>query len=227
MGVSMAESTTLRRQASVQGEGERLSAEKTRPDKHSAITRAASEMFLSEGFDRASLDQIAQRAGVSKQTIYSHFADKEALFKAICTELTEKLTIPLRNALPSEGSLREILLRLGENTLAMMLRPASLDLHRLVLNAAARFPELGRTAFEAGATRMMEDLSALLTQRSQLRDGLGRTVSADEARLLAEQFIGMLRGAHQQRALLGVKPVSPQARRDYVRACVDLLLRAV
>jgi TetR/AcrR family transcriptional repressor of mexJK operon len=164
---------------------------------------------------------------VSKQTIYSHFADKEALFKAICSELTEKLTIPLRNALPSEGSLREILLRLGADTLALMLRPASLDLHRLVMNAAARFPELGRTAFEAGAARMIDDLSMLLTQRSQLRDGLSRPVSDEEARLLAEQFIGMLRGFHQQRALLGVKPVSPQARRDYVGACVDLLLRAI
>lgn len=226
MGGSMAESTTLRQQASGQGDVERPPVEKTRPDKHSAITRAASEMFLSEGFDRASLDQIAQRAGVSKQTIYSHFADKEALFKAICTELTETLTMPLRKALPSEGSLREILLRLGDDTLALMLRPASLDLHRLVMNAAARFPELGRAAFEAGATRMIDDLSALLTQRSQLRDGLSRAVLEDEARMLAEQFIGMLRGFHQQRALLGVKPVSPQARRDHVLACVDLLLRA-
>jgi len=227
MGGSMAESTTLRQQASGQDEVGRPSVEKTRPDKHSAITRAASEMFLSEGFDRASLDQIAQRAGVSKQTIYSHFADKEALFKAICTELTETLTIPLRKALPTQGSLREILLRLGEDTLALMLRPTSLDLHRLVMNAAARFPELGRAAFEAGATRMIDDLSALLTQRSQLRDGFTRAVSQDEARILAEQFIGMLRGFHQQRALLGVKPNSAQAQRNYVRSCVDLLLRAI
>ena len=65
-----------------------MPAEKSRPDKHDAIIRAASEMFLAEGFDRTSLDQIAQRAGVSKQTIYSHFADKEALFKAICAVLT-------------------------------------------------------------------------------------------------------------------------------------------
>ncbi len=226
MGGSMAESTTLRRQASAPGVVERPSVERARPDKHGAITRAASEMFLSEGFDRASLDQIAQRAGVSKQTIYSHFADKDALFKAICTELTETLTIPLRKTLPAQGSLREILLRLGEDTLQLMLRPASLDLHRLVMNAAARFPELGRAAFEAGATRMIDDLSALLAQRSQLRDGLARPLSEDEARILAEQFIGMLRGFHQQRALLGVKPESPQARRRYVQACVDLLLRA-
>ena len=223
----MAGSTALRQQSSADGDGVRSSVEKTRPDKHSAITRAASEMFLSEGFDRASLDQIAQLAGVSKQTIYSHFADKEALFKAICTELTETLTIPLRKTLPAQGSLRTILLRLGEDTLALMLRPASLDLHRLVMNAAARFPELGRAAFEAGATRMIDDLSALLTQRSQLRDGLARAVSQDEARILAEQFIGMLRGFHQQRALLGVKPDSAQAQRKYVRSCVDLLLRAI
>jgi TetR/AcrR family transcriptional repressor of mexJK operon len=45
-----------------------------------------------------------------------------------------------------------VLIRLGEETLAMMLHPAALDLHRLVLSAAARFPDLGRAAYEAGAS---------------------------------------------------------------------------
>lgn len=183
-------------------------------------------MFLAEGFDRASLDQIAQKAGVSKQTIYSHFADKQALFKAICSELTEKLTVPLRKATSEPLDLRAMLVRLGEDTLAMMLNPASLDLHRLIISAATRFPELGRAAFDAGPARMTADLSALLIERSQSGDGLAKPVTAARARTLAEQYIGMLRGFHQQRALLGAAPVSIAARKTYVRDCVDLLLRA-
>lgn len=203
-----------------------MPAEKSRPDKHDAITRAASETFLAEGFDRASLDQIAQRAGVSKQTIYSHFADKQALFLAICSELTEKLTIPLRQPASETGDLRTILLRLGEDALAMMLHPASLDLHRLIVGAATRFPELGQAAYEAGAGRMITELSALLAQRSRSGDGLLRPLAGAEADRLAEQFIGMLRGFHQVRGLLGIAPVAEAERRTYVAACVDLLLRA-
>jgi TetR/AcrR family transcriptional repressor of mexJK operon len=184
-------------------------------------------MFLAEGFDRASLGQIAQRAGVSKQTIYSHFADKEALFKAICAELTEKLTIPLREALNPGADLRAALIRLGEDALAMMLHPASLDLHRLIVSAATRYPELGRAAYEAGAARMIEDLGTLIGERSRSGDGFTRAIDEPRAQLLAEQFIGMLRGFHQARGLLGVPPAPAEARQHYVQACVDLLLRGV
>lgn len=205
-----------------------MPAERSRPDKHHAITQAASEMFLAEGFERASLDQIAHRAGVSKQTIYSHFADKESLFKAICVELTEKLTIPLRQPRQKDGAdLRSLLIRLGDDALAMMLHPASLDLHRLVLNAAARFPELGRAAYEAGAARMIDDVATLLTQRSQSGEELPRALGEAEARVMAEQFIGMLRGFHQVRGLLGVDAIPLAERRTYVRSCVELLLRGV
>ena len=206
----------------------RMPAEKSRPDKHDAITRAASEMFLAEGFDRASLDQIAQRAGVSKQTIYSHFADKESLFRAICAELTDKLTITLRKPTQkeAESDLETVLTRLGEETLEMMLHPAALDLHRLILSAAARFPDLGRAAYEAGAQRMIDDLSAVLMQRSHLRDGWQAPLQEADAKRLVEQFIGMLRGFHQIRGLLGVPAVSAAERKTYIRSCVAMLLRS-
>lgn len=205
----------------------RMPAEMSRPDKHSAITEAAKETFLAEGFDRASLDQIAQRAGVSKQTIYSHFADKKALFRAISAELTEKLTIPLRTPRKADTDLESVLNRLGDETLAMLLHPASLDLYRLVLTVSVRFPEIGRAAYEAGARRMIDDLSSVLTERSQLRDGLASPIDQATARRMAEQFIGMLRGFHQVRGLLGVEAASPSERKAYVRSCVAMLLRSV
>lgn len=204
-----------------------MPAERARPGKHHAIIDAASHVFLAEGFDRASIDQIAQRAGVAKQTIYSHFADKEALFKAICTELTEKLTLPLHEAPEGGTDLRSLLTRLGEDMLALMLEPASLDLHRLLVSAAPRFPELGRSAYEAGPGRMIEAVSTLLRQRSRSGDAGARPLGEDEARRLAEQFIGMLRGLHQIRGLLGMEQADARSRTAYIETSVELLLHTV
>lgn len=188
--------------------------------------KAASEIFLAEGFERASLDQIAQRAGVSKQTIYSHFADKQGLFRAICTELTEKLTIPLRTPANTEASLEDLLLQLAEDVQAMMCEPASLELHRLLLTAVARVPELGWTAYQAGASRMLDELSELLVQRSRVGEAGLSALEPARARRLAEQFIGMIGGFHQRRALLGIAPMDRAERRLYSRECVEMILRS-
>lgn len=223
MGRTMTDAAAPEVSASGAPDARRLPS-RLRADKHRAILRAASVMFLAEGYERVTLDQIAQRAGVSKQTIYSHFADKQALFRAICTQLTEKLTIPLRRP-AGDVDLRSVLLRLGEDALAMMLTPHSLDLHRLVVSAAARFPDLGQAAYEAGALRIIDELSALLMRRSHVGDGLARPLDELRARVLAEQFVGMLRGFHQHRALMSVEQTPPDRRTAYVQACVDLLLR--
>lgn len=223
MGRTMTNAAAPELSADDEADARRLPS-RLRVDKHRAIIRAASAMFLAEGYERVTLDQIAQRARVSKQTIYAHFADKEALFRAICTQLAEKLTIPLRRPI-QDVDLRSALIRLGEDALAMMLDPHSLDLHRLVMSAAARFPELGQAAYEAGALRIIEELSQLLLQRSHVGDGLSEPLDDARAKVLAEQFVGMLRGFHQHRALMNVAQTPPDQRAAYVRDCVDLLLR--
>ncbi len=203
-----------------------LPSDRPRPAKHRAILDAASDVFLAEGYECASLDQIAQRAGVSKQTIYSHFADKQDLFRAICTELTEQLTVPLQTPPKSEASLADLLTRLAEDVLAMMCKPASLELHRLLLTAVTRFPELGETAYRAGANRMLDDLSSLFLQRSRVGEVAAGALEPARARRLAEQFIGMISGFHQRRALLGMPAMNESERRLYSQECVDLILRA-
>ncbi|MEV0189054.1 TetR/AcrR family transcriptional regulator [Kitasatospora purpeofusca] len=56
------------------------------PEKRVAIARAARTVFGREGFTRTSVDAIAAEAGVSKRTIYNHFADKEQLFRSVILE---------------------------------------------------------------------------------------------------------------------------------------------
>src|SRR5437870_11313641 len=59
--------------------------------KHHAILEAATAVFLSKGYDGTSMDEIATSAGVSKQTVYKHFADKERLFAEIVRATADEI----------------------------------------------------------------------------------------------------------------------------------------
>src|SRR5215510_5300078 len=60
--------------------------------KHREILAAALDAFLTKGYDRATMDDIAAVAGVSKQTVYKHFVDKESLFAEIVLGTTGRLS---------------------------------------------------------------------------------------------------------------------------------------
>src|SRR5690606_812884 len=153
----------------------------------------------------ATMDLIAGEAGVAKQTLYNHFRNKETLFRAIVDELGEELLSALD---PRHGPGRApaaVLEAFGRRLMALMLRPTSLALHRVLVAEAPRFPQLARTIYAAGPEQTVRQLADYLpteAERGALR--------VPEPELSAEQFIGMLVGHVQLRALFGVQ-VAPDA----------------
>ena len=81
--------------------------------KRASILEAAKQLFLEQGYQGVSLDQIAATAGVSKLTVYSHFGDKETLFAAAITASCEEVLPEELFARPPAGSLREQLHGIG------------------------------------------------------------------------------------------------------------------
>jgi TetR/AcrR family transcriptional regulator, mexJK operon transcriptional repressor len=67
--------------------------------KRAAILQAARELFLTDGYDRASVDAIAARASVSKRTLYDYFGDKRTLFIAVVDEVVSSLLDSVRRAI--------------------------------------------------------------------------------------------------------------------------------
>jgi TetR/AcrR family transcriptional regulator, mexJK operon transcriptional repressor len=197
------------------------SSKRIRPAKHRAITEAAAAAFLAEGYEGASLDHIAATAGVSKQTIYNHFADKESLFRAICGDLTSRLVASLHPPGGSDENPAVTLRRLGQACLELALLPSSLALHRLIIGEAARFPELGRAIYQAGPARIVAELAAYLEEQTER----GR-LSVDDPSAAAEQFLGMLIGHHQLRALLGLGGPDASIIARRVEEAVGTFLRA-
>jgi TetR/AcrR family transcriptional regulator, mexJK operon transcriptional repressor len=134
--------------------------------KHTAILDAATTVFLRNGYLGTSMDEIAALAGVSKQTVYKHFTDKETLFTEIVTTTVEEAGDPaLGESLELEdGDLETSLQELARRLLAGALQPKVLQLRRLVIGEVGRFPELGRAFYESGFGRTVAALAPALEQ---------------------------------------------------------------
>jgi AcrR family transcriptional regulator len=197
-----------------------------RPDwcsaKRRQILKGARETFAELGFERASVDSIAARAGVSKATLYNHFADKSALFAACFSEGADAMRSELK-ALLAETSddLEKTLQRAGESLISVFVSPEALGLHRAAAEAA-NLPEIRRMFFERGACVTFETIAAYLARWA----GEG-VLSMDDPYDAAVQFVMLCHGDLVMKVRLGVveKPSAEQIRETVQRA-VKTFLRA-
>ena len=158
--------------------------------KRRAIMAAATELFLQQGYQGTSMDEIAARAAVSKQTVYKNFADKERLFSDITLGITERaegFVGAVRATLPETEDLEADLTELARQYIASVMLPQVLQLRRLVIGEAARFPELARAYYERAPDRVLGALAAAL-QRLADRDLL----RLDDADLAANHFAWLI-----------------------------------
>jgi TetR/AcrR family transcriptional regulator, mexJK operon transcriptional repressor len=138
--------------------------------KHRAILDAATTAFLRNGYRGTSMDEIAALAAVSKQTVYKHFADKESLFSEIVTGTVNEVSDPVYDKvlkLEDSGDVEADLRGLARELLRMVMQPRILQLRRLVIGEAGRFPELGRVFYERGPGRTIAALSTVFERLAE------------------------------------------------------------
>jgi TetR/AcrR family transcriptional repressor of mexJK operon len=168
--------------------------------KRTAILEAATTAFLRQGYLGTSMDEIAALAGVSKQTVYKHFDDKERLFSEIVIATVGEASDPVHDEvleLRDSGELDADLRELARRQLATVMQPRLMQLRRLVIAEAARFPELGRNFFERGPERT---IAALATAFERLAErGL---LELDDPRVAAAHFNWLIMSAPINRAML-------------------------
>lgn len=178
--------------------------------KHRAILAAATTVFLENGYLGASMDQIAARAGVSKQTVYKHCEDKEHLFAEIVTRTIDEVGEPTFNevmSLGENGDLHADLADLARRMLTRVIQPRILQLRRLVIGEAGRFPELGRDFYERGPGRTLSALCKVFTELD--RRGL---LDLPDPSVAAEHFNWLIMSAPLNRAMfLGHDDPLPEA----------------
>lgn len=152
--------------------------------KRRAILAAAAEVFLQHGYLGASMDEVAARATVSKQTVYKQFADKEHLFADVIlgsnAQLGDRLAVlygQLDAATDATTALRELARRFA----ADICEPEVVQLRRLVLAEADRFPAISGAWFENGFRHSIElfgEALARMADRGLLRELADPTLAA-------------------------------------------------
>lgn len=130
-------------------------------DTREAILFAGKDVFLEEGYEGASMDRIAERAGVTKRTVYAHFASKHVLFSEAvargCANVMGQMLRPDQLG-PDPRAGLFLMLRTARE---LMLSPGCVRLERVVAAEAERHPEFAarvRAAFDTGEKLLREAL---------------------------------------------------------------------
>jgi AcrR family transcriptional regulator len=121
--------------------------------KRRQIIEGARAVFLAQGFDAASMNDIARAAGVSKGTLYVYFKHKEQLFEAIIEQECEAQAEGIFDFDPNDHDVEAVLMRLGLAYIGFLCRPEKASAIRMVIAIADRMPELGRKFYEAGPAK--------------------------------------------------------------------------
>lgn len=183
------------------------------------IIGAATRLFIETSFEATSVDLIAAKARISKQTFYARFVSKEALFAAVIRKGMDDFLVPAGGEPDRAGPIDATLMRIGVALSERAFTPAALALYRLVASEAHQFPQLA-LAYREGGVRSREMIAAIFS--NAMRDGQIR--SAD-ALFLAEQFLyAVIEGPSRVLALDGNIAKSEKDLREWTAAAVRLFL---
>ena len=180
------------------------------------LIQAATEAFLAEGY-RASIDRIATRAGVARQTLYNNFANKEELFTEVGQLLADSLTIDLTGEV---DDLRQTLIRFGLTIRGKLLSDEGIGIFRSFVADFAQIPELGALRQRAHDTLCgrLQAIISRFTDSGQLR--------RDDAEFAAQMLLAMLLDADRHQRLAGMPALSGKKESRQVERIVDCFLRA-
>lgn len=149
------------------------------------ILAAATDLFLQKGLAGTSCEAVAARAHVGKASLYSRYSGKEALFDAVVRRVIEGRAFGWEDAAPPDAPLRTRLALVGRQVLAEALQPVPLELMRLFLSEAGRFPELIEQADRAARAKVVDVLSRAILPKTDDSEARRR---ADE---VAERFLDL------------------------------------
>lgn len=193
------------------------------PAKRKQIIEGARRVFISMGFDAASMNDITREAGVSKGTIYVYFANKEELFEALIDEERNIIFANLYEALERGDPIRETLIHYGTALARKITSPTVLRAQRTVIGICERMPELGRRFYERGPKRGHEKLAIYL--KKAVEAGL---LDIGDVYLAAYQLADLCMAGLFRQYLFGFRsePLGDDEIAHVVTSGVDMFLNA-
>ncbi|MFV1874368.1 TetR/AcrR family transcriptional regulator [Nioella sp.] len=167
--------------------------------KYDQVIAGAREVFLREGFEGASVDQIARDAGVSKATLYSYFPDKQALFMAVLTSQCQMQSEQAMGIEILQRPVPEALYSIAQSFLTFLMSDFSIQVFRVCVAESTRFPELGRAFYDSGPKQVLDQIAAYLGSEK-----VAQELKIDDPYMAADQFLQLCRADMLLRRILNV-----------------------
>ncbi len=188
--------------------------------KFDQVLDGAREIFLRDGYEGASVDEIAKAAGVSKATLYSYFPDKRLLFLEVAKLECRQQSEAAAARIEASGEPQEVLFDAASRMVRFFMSDVGMQVYRIVVGESQRFPEVGRE-FYASGPRMVHDL---LTRYLQMAVDQGK-LRIDDVALAADQFPELCKAGLHLQMVLGLRDSVTEEEIDRVVAgAVDVFL---
>ncbi|MFM7887914.1 MAG: TetR/AcrR family transcriptional regulator [Pseudanabaena sp.] len=195
-----------------------LTASQTLMGKHKRerILQGAMQLFFRDGYAGTSMDRVASEAGVSKQTIYSYFHDKESLFKALIEQITIARFHTLFESEQLQGEPHQLLRRVAETYLLKVADDQEyLSLLKVIIAESSRFPEMAKLYYQTVIQRGRQ----LLSQYFDAHPELG----IQDSEATAHIFFGSLVSFVVVQEIMHGKEIMPLSSERLVDSLIDLI----
>jgi AcrR family transcriptional regulator len=188
--------------------------------KFDQVIEGARKVFMRDGFEGASVDDIAREAEVSKATLYSYFPDKRLLFIEVARAECARQTMEAEALIGDMHDPATVLTVAGSKLIEFFLSPFFLRTYRVCVAESDRFPEIGREFFASGAALARDRLVKYIHEAEACGDLL-----VPDKELAADQFMELCKADVFPRALFGVGDVATADERTrIVKGAVTMFL---
>ncbi|HYR79530.1 MAG TPA: TetR/AcrR family transcriptional regulator [Candidatus Dormibacteraeota bacterium] len=205
-------------------------AKPTPVPRREAILQAAKDVFSEQGYELATMDDIAERARTTKRTVYAHFENKETLFAAM-VEHSAGVFMQFLGELDHGGSNYQAELeRFANRFCELSTFRHAVQFQRVIIAESKRFPKLSRSV----STSIEGKASAMLARYLHELDRRGKLKVADP-KIAAEQFLSITTGSIRLATLFGLippvadpNPSEPnRTHAKEIRRAVEVFLRGI
>ncbi|MDX1779974.1 MAG: TetR/AcrR family transcriptional regulator [Thalassovita sp.] len=179
--------------------------------KFEQVLQGARQVFLADGFEGASVDDIARAAGVSKATLYSYFPDKRLLFMEVARSECERQADEAVELADFNAPPKDILRFAARKTVEILTSRFSQRIFRICVAESERFPELGREFYQTGPVMGRQRLADYLKGACDRGE-----LSIEDVDLAADQFIELCKVDIYARMIFGISSEFSQPEIDRV-----------
>ena len=188
--------------------------------KRKQILDAATVLFTEQGYAATSMDLIASKADVSKQTVYSHFGNKEDLFSASIQFKCDSYHI-LDATLEDLSNPTKALTQLAQRFLSILMSKEALAVHKVCAFESKTYPQLSELFYEAGPERFTNDVATIMTMLNKKN-----ILAIPNARTAAIQFLNLMKGEAYLRVEFNTKKQLTQLEiENYLQSSVELFMK--